>query len=83
MKEGTDRCTKDGGVKGGEHQTSEEYHLLHASMMPYILVERLPAVTITYLIIDQCMTFAAHTDYVVRRCIGILIGLSRFNLSIT
>ena len=27
-------------------------------------------------VFDQCMTFAAHTDDVVRRCTGLLIGLS-------
>ena len=35
-----------------------------------------PAVRNLGVVFDQCMSFAAHTDDVVRRCTGILIGLS-------
>ena len=35
-----------------------------------------PTVRNLGVVFDQCMTFAAHTDDVVRRCTGILIGLS-------
>ena len=35
-----------------------------------------PVVRNLGVVFDQCMTFAAHTDEVVRRCTGILIGLS-------
>ena len=35
-----------------------------------------PTVRNLGVVFDQCMTFASHTDDVVRRCTGILIGLS-------
>ena len=35
-----------------------------------------PAVRNLGVVFDQCMTFTAHTDDAVRRCTGILIGLS-------
>ena len=35
-----------------------------------------PTVRNLGVVFDQCMTFAAHTDDVVRRCTGILIGLT-------
>ena len=54
-------------------------------------LKQLPSISITFMgatirgsstvrnlgvVFDQCMTFTAHTDDVVRRCTGLLIGLS-------